>query len=127
MVLANIYLSPKLLLSLSTDVEETANKLFSRGNDFNQLELESLLHEAQIRKYDAILDSLNNQQKPLNCHDHVLEIGFGWGAFAIHAVKRHCCKWTGLTLSSVGDCSLEAFKNVTHWLIHYCVLYVGTT
>jgi len=31
--------------------------------------------------------------------DHVLEIGCGWGAFAIQAVRETGCRWTGLTLS----------------------------
>jgi len=31
--------------------------------------------------------------------DHVLEIGTGWGSFAIRAVEKTCCKLTSLTLS----------------------------
>lgn len=31
--------------------------------------------------------------------DHVLEIGCGWGAFAIQTVRETGCRWTGLTLS----------------------------
>lgn len=31
--------------------------------------------------------------------EHVLEIGSGWGAFAIQTVRETGCQWTGLTLS----------------------------
>lgn len=31
--------------------------------------------------------------------DHILEIGTGWGSFAIHAVKLTGCRVTSLTLS----------------------------
>ncbi|VDN94278.1 unnamed protein product [Brugia pahangi] len=58
-----------------------------------------LLEEAQMRKYDQIFDEIN-----LTCNDKVLEIGCGWGACAIRAVKCHKCKWTGLTIS------IEQFK-----------------
>ena len=49
---------------------------------------------AQRRKWDRILDLI--QPGP---RDHVLEIGCGWGGFAIHAAKEAGCKVTGLTLS----------------------------
>ncbi|CAJ0581431.1 unnamed protein product, partial [Mesorhabditis spiculigera] len=53
-----------------------------------------LLEESQRRKIDKLVDRLE-----LSEDDHVLEIGCGWGAFAIQAVKRHGCRWTGLTIS----------------------------
>ncbi|KAK0395345.1 hypothetical protein QR680_001241 [Steinernema hermaphroditum] len=58
------------------------------------LENEKLLYEAQMRKYDRIIELL--QIKPT---DHVLEIGCGWGGLSLRAVKKFGCKWTGLTLS----------------------------
>ncbi len=30
---------------------------------------------------------------------HVLEIGCGWGGFAIRAVQQTGCRWTGITVS----------------------------
>lgn len=53
-----------------------------------------LLEEAQLRKYDTVLEQLD-----LKSTDNILEIGCGWGAFAVRAVKRYGCQWTGLTLS----------------------------
>ena len=35
----------------------------------------------------------------LSSNDHVLEIGCGWGSFAIEAVKQTGCRVTGITLS----------------------------
>ncbi|KHN83301.1 putative fatty acid methyltransferase [Toxocara canis] len=54
-----------------------------------------MLEEAQMRKYDAMLDML--ELKPT---DHVLEIGCGWGACSIRAVQKFGCKWTGITISA---------------------------
>jgi cyclopropane-fatty-acyl-phospholipid synthase len=31
--------------------------------------------------------------------DHVLEIGCGWGGFALHAAREHGCRVTGITIS----------------------------
>lgn len=49
------------------------------------------LREAQIRKYDRIIDQLNITSK-----DHVLEIGCGWGGFFSRAVERTGCKITAV-------------------------------
>lgn len=55
---------------------------------------EESLEEAQYRKLDRFID--NAKLKPT---DHVLEIGTGWGSFAIRAVQRTGCRITSLTLS----------------------------
>ena len=52
------------------------------------------LAEAQERKLDAICRKLE-----LGPHDHVLEIGSGWGSFAIHAASRYGCRVTTTTIS----------------------------
>ncbi|CAI4228569.1 unnamed protein product [Auanema sp. JU1783] len=52
------------------------------------------LESAQYKKIDALIDMMELDE---NCN--VLEIGCGWGAFAIRAVQRTGCKWTGLTIS----------------------------
>jgi cyclopropane-fatty-acyl-phospholipid synthase len=53
------------------------------------------LQEAQEAKLRLICEKLR-----LGPDDHVLEIGCGWGGFAIHAARRHGCRVTGLTIST---------------------------
>lgn len=50
---------------------------------------------AQIRKWNRLLELLD-----LDPDDHLLEIGCGWGGFAIHAAATTGCRVTGLTLST---------------------------
>lgn len=52
------------------------------------------LEDAQRGKYDALCRKL--KLKPT---DHVLEIGCGWGGFAVHAATNYGCKITGVTIS----------------------------
>ncbi|HSF09109.1 MAG TPA: cyclopropane-fatty-acyl-phospholipid synthase family protein [Nitrospirales bacterium] len=78
------------------------------GNDFFALFLdESLmyssaiftdstmtLHEAQVARLDHICRKLE-----LKSTDHLLEIGTGWGGFALHAATRYGCRVTTTTIS----------------------------
>ena len=52
------------------------------------------LREASIAKYDRLCQKL-----ALNASDHVLEIGTGWGGFAIHAAENYGCQVTTTTIS----------------------------
>lgn len=52
------------------------------------------LEKAQYEKYDSLCQSLK-----LNANDHLLEIGTGWGGFAIYAAKTYGCKITSVTIS----------------------------
>tara|TARA_B100000029_G_scaffold511304_1_gene604974 strand:+ start:4156 stop:5331 length:1176 start_codon:yes stop_codon:yes gene_type:complete len=52
------------------------------------------LEEAQINKLEKICSMLK-----LKKHHHLLEIGCGWGSFAIYAAKKYKCKITCITLS----------------------------
>jgi cyclopropane-fatty-acyl-phospholipid synthase len=52
------------------------------------------LEDAQRAKYRRICEKLR-----LGPDDHVLEIGCGWGGFALYAVAEHGCRVTGLTIS----------------------------
>lgn len=52
------------------------------------------LEEAQRAKFRRICEKLR-----LGPTDHLLEIGCGWGGFAIHAAQEHGCRVTGLTIS----------------------------
>lgn len=52
------------------------------------------LEDAQQRKLLRFIEGAR-----LKASDHVLEIGTGWGSFAIEAVKRTGCRVTTITLS----------------------------
>jgi len=52
------------------------------------------LEEAQIEKLDRICRKLR-----LGPDDHVLEIGTGWGAFALYASRNYGCRVTTTTIS----------------------------
>jgi cyclopropane-fatty-acyl-phospholipid synthase len=52
------------------------------------------LEEASIAKLDRICDKLG-----LGPDDHVLEIGTGWGGFAVHAAATRGCRVTTTTIS----------------------------
>ncbi|MCX7869541.1 MAG: class I SAM-dependent methyltransferase, partial [Terrimicrobiaceae bacterium] len=52
------------------------------------------LEEAQSAKYERLCRKLAIQP-----HHHVLEIGTGWGGFAVHAASHHGCRVTTTTIS----------------------------
>jgi cyclopropane-fatty-acyl-phospholipid synthase len=54
----------------------------------------SSLREAQVAKFDLICKKLH-----LSSTDHVIEIGGGWGGFALHAVQNYGCRVTTTTIS----------------------------
>jgi cyclopropane-fatty-acyl-phospholipid synthase len=54
----------------------------------------STLYDASVAKYDRICRKIN-----LSAADHVLEIGTGWGGFAIHAATTYGCRVTTTTIS----------------------------
>ena len=54
----------------------------------------STLEEAAVYKIDLICRKLN-----LGSNDHLLEIGTGWGALAIHAARHYGCRVTSTTIS----------------------------
>jgi cyclopropane-fatty-acyl-phospholipid synthase len=60
--------------------------IFSRGAE--------TLEEAQFTKRDLVCTKL-----ALKAGDRVLDVGCGWGAFAIHAAKEYGAHVTGITLS----------------------------
>jgi cyclopropane-fatty-acyl-phospholipid synthase len=55
---------------------------------------EMSLHEAQLTRLDHICRKLQ-----LNANDHVLEIGTGWGGFALYAAQHYGCRVSTTTLS----------------------------
>ena len=52
------------------------------------------MYDASILKLDIICQKLELCEK-----DHVIEIGTGWGEFAIHAAKYYGCHVTTTTIS----------------------------
>ncbi|MGB1125517.1 MAG: class I SAM-dependent methyltransferase [Phycisphaeraceae bacterium] len=81
---------------------------YDLGNDFFELLLdptlcyscavfespEVSLMDAQVAKLDRLIDKLG-----LDEHQHLLEIGTGWGALAVRAAQRTGCRVTTTTLS----------------------------
>jgi cyclopropane-fatty-acyl-phospholipid synthase len=53
------------------------------------------LEEASVAKLDLVCDKLD-----LRPSDHVLEIGGGWGGFAVHAAATRGCRVTTTTISA---------------------------
>src|SRR5205085_12238417 len=83
---------------------------YDLGNDFFRLFLDTellmyscgyfesaadSLEQAQVRKVDRICRALS-----LSPGDHVLEIGSGWGGFAVWAATRYGCRVTTTTISA---------------------------
>lgn len=56
---------------------------------------EESLEQAQKNKNQAFIDKLH-----ISPNDHILEIGCGWGGFAIEAARQTGCRVTGITISS---------------------------
>lgn len=53
------------------------------------------LKNAQLNKYNRLLECIGPRRG-----DHLLEIGSGWGGFAVHAARTRGCRVTSITLSS---------------------------
>ena len=82
---------------------------YDLGNDFFRLFLDesmtysagvfdtpdATLEQAQTAKLDRICRKLG-----LGPEHHVLEIGTGWGSFALHAARRYGCRVTTTTISA---------------------------
>jgi len=81
---------------------------YDLGNDFYRLFLDrtlayscayyekadDTLEQAQIHKFDRVCRKLQ-----LGPQDHVLEIGTGWGGFAVYAAETYGCRVTTTTIS----------------------------
>jgi cyclopropane-fatty-acyl-phospholipid synthase len=81
---------------------------YDLGNEFFELFLDPTLtyscgvferedasmEEASLAKYERVCRKLR-----LGPADHVLEIGTGWGGFALYAARRHGCRVTTTTIS----------------------------
>jgi cyclopropane-fatty-acyl-phospholipid synthase len=92
---------------------------YDLGNDFYRLFLDRTmayscayysdpsdsLEQAQLQKFERVCNKLD-----IRAGDHVLEIGTGWGGFAIHAAKNYGCNVTTTTISS------RQFEYATEWV-----------
>lgn len=99
-----------------TNSRKNIHEHYDLGNDFFQLFLDptmtyssarfthpgQTLEEAQISKYNALCQKLQLQPS-----DRVLEIGTGWGGFAMHAARHYGCTIDTTTISQ------EQFKLAT--------------
>jgi cyclopropane-fatty-acyl-phospholipid synthase len=56
---------------------------------------ETTLEAASLAKLERVCETLK-----LGPDDHVLEIGTGWGGFAVHAAERYGCRVTTTTISA---------------------------
>jgi cyclopropane-fatty-acyl-phospholipid synthase len=101
-----------LMHALRKNTQEGSRKNISAhydlGNDFYRLWLDrtmtyscniferedATLEDAATAKYDRICRKLG-----LKPSDYVLEIGTGWGGFAVHAAKNYGCRVTTTTIS----------------------------
>jgi len=93
---------------------------YDLGNDFYSLFLDetmtyscgifetpdSTLRDASIAKYDRICRKLQ-----LNPADHVLEIGTGWGGFAVYAAQKYGCR---ITTTTISDAQFEFANELVH-------------
>jgi cyclopropane-fatty-acyl-phospholipid synthase len=102
----------KLLHALNRNTRSGSRKNiaahYDLGNDFYQLWLdrkmmyssayfdspETSLEDAAVEKLDRICRKLD-----LSANDSVVEIGTGWGGFAIHAASHYGCHVTTTTIS----------------------------
>lgn len=73
-----------------------SSALFNSGDaaDTSGQALKRSLKEAQIAKYENLCRKLQLKES-----DSILEIGSGWGGFAVYAVEKYGCRYTGLTIS----------------------------
>lgn len=80
---------------------------YDLGNDFFKLFLsQDLMYSSAYWAKDDDLESASMRKLDLICRklrlqpsDHVVEIGTGWGGFAVHAAKHYGCRVTTTTIS----------------------------
>ena len=81
---------------------------YDLSNDFFKLLLDSsMMYSSAVYKHkDMTLEEASDYKKELICQklqlkpmDHLVEIGSGWGGFAIYAAQHYGCKVTTITIS----------------------------
>jgi len=98
----------KLRANNQAGARRNISEHYDLGNDFYKLFLDpgltyscayfsspdQSLEAAQTEKYDRLCRKLK-----LTLSDHLLEIGGGWGGFAVHAARNYGCQVTSITIS----------------------------
>jgi cyclopropane-fatty-acyl-phospholipid synthase len=91
-----------------TGSRENIRAHYDLGNDFYQLFLDPqmLYSSAYFKSADDSLELAQTQKLDLICRklqlqpgDRILEIGCGWGGFAIHAARNYAARVTAVTIS----------------------------
>ncbi|MEQ1871048.1 MAG: cyclopropane-fatty-acyl-phospholipid synthase family protein [Vicinamibacterales bacterium] len=92
---------------------------YDLGNDFFRLFLDTELLMYSCGHFESVTDSLERSQMQkvdqvcrklaLTSSDHVLEIGSGWGGFAVWAATRYGCRVTTTTISD------QQYRHVNEW------------
>lgn len=81
---------------------------YDLSNDFFKLFLDSsMMYSSAVYQHkDMTLEQASDYKKELICQklqlkpmDHLVEIGSGWGGFAIYAAQHYGCKVTTITIS----------------------------
>ena len=80
---------------------DLSNDFFSLFLDKNMMYSSAIYKSRKMSLEDASTNKLDVICKKLNLKktDHVIEIGTGWGGFAIYAAKNYGCKVTTTTIS----------------------------
>ena len=80
---------------------DLSNDFFSLFLDKNMMYSSAIYKSSKTSLEDASTNKLDVICKKLNLKktDHVIEIGTGWGGFAIYAAKNYGCKVTTTTIS----------------------------
>ncbi len=83
-----LFLDPTLMYSCALFAEEAPAEDQPADPD-------AVLHQASLAKLDLICRKLELQP-----NDEVVEIGTGWGGFAVHAAEHYGCRVTTTTISA---------------------------
>ena len=80
---------------------DLGNDLFELFLDPTMMYSSGIFPNAKASMEDASVNKLNIicEKLQLCADDHIVEIGTGWGGFAIHAAKNYGCKVTTTTIS----------------------------
>lgn len=83
------------------------SKHYDLGNEFFKIFLDKhMMYSSAVFNNTTCLEQASNNKLhdickmlELQAHDHVLEIGSGWGGFAIYAAQNYQCRVTTTTIS----------------------------